>query len=585
VAFLASVFLAGGSAQATELLHEGITEPKTPWWQHAVFYEIYPRSFKDTNGDGIGDINGITSKLDYLKELGVDAIWITPCFPSPQVDFGYDISDYCAIAPEYGTMADFDNLLAEAKKRNIRILMDFVVNHTSDKHPWFEESRSSRDNPKRDWYIWRDGKNGGPPNNWQSLFGRSAWKLDAKTNQYYYHFFYAEQPDVNWRNPQLKEAMLDVDRFWLKKGVSGFRLDAVGCLFEDPELHDNPVLAGTNNFGDPNTEFKYNDHYPEVHDVMRDLRTVLDTFPGADNAVLVGETSGPDVKSISEMYGKTLDEIQLPMNFHFAYLNMRSAPEFRRLIKEWNANPAGGWPLYFFSNHDQIRHYVRYGDGKNNDAIAKLMAAMLLTVRGTPLLYYGEEIGMENNDPKRVEDVYDPIGKIGWPKEKGRDGERTPMQWTGGQYAGFSTSKPWLTSADSFKTHNVETETKDKDSLLNFYKTLIKLRGHEPFKNGDCKFVDANDPNILSYVRPAYGHSQDCLVTLNFSDKPVEFTPLLTGQAITFPHGEENVPLSKLVVQPLVPADASCSKAIYRGGDTLHMPPFGVFIAEIKRSN
>jgi len=561
----------------------GAHERKEAWWKHAVFYEIYPRSFKDSNGDGIGDINGITSKLDYLKDLGIDAIWITPCFPSPQVDFGYDISDYCAIAPEYGTMADFDNLLAEAKKRNIRILMDFVVNHTSDKHPWFEESRSSKDNPKRDWYIWRDGKNGGPPNNWQSLFGRSAWKLDPKTNQYYYHFFYAEQPDVNWRNPQLKEAMLDVARFWLKKGVSGFRLDAVGCLFEDPELHDNPVLAGTNNFGDPNTEFKYNDHYPEVHDVMRDLRAVLDTFPGADDPVLVGETAGPDVKSISEMYGNKLDEIQLPMNFHFAYLNKRSAPEFRKMIQEWDSNPAGGWPLYFYSNHDQIRHYVRYGDGKNNDAIAKLMAAMLLTVRGTPLLYYGEEIGMENNDPKRVEDVYDPIGKLGWPKEKGRDGERTPMQWTPGQYAGFSTGKPWLTSPDSFKSHNVEAESASEDSILNFYKALIKLRKEESFMHGSLRMVDVDNPDILSYVR-SNGYGTDGLVVLNFSDKAVDFTPHLSARAIVFPQSNDFEKLEQAIVEKTLVAGAD-QKVIYHGGNTLHMPPFGVFVAQIRQSN
>ncbi len=381
-----------------------------PWWQHAVFYEIYPRSFADSNGDGIGDLNGITSKLDYLHDLGIEAIWLTPCYPSPQVDFGYDISDYCNIAPEYGTLADFDRLVAEAKKRNIKIVMDFVVNHTSDKHPWFEASRSSKTDPKRDWYIWRDGKPGGlPPNNWVSIFGHSAWTLDPKTNQYYYHFFYVQQPDLNWRNPEVRKAMMDVARFWLNRGVGGFRLDAVGCLFEDPELHDNPVLPGKNNFGDPNTENKYNDHYPEVHDVMRDLRHVLDSYK--DNPVLIGETSGPNVASLSTMYGAKLDEIQLPMNFMFAYLNKRSAPEFRKLISEWDANPARGWPLYFFSNHDQVRHYIRYGDDKHRDEIAKLMAALLLTVRGTPLLYYGEELGMENNDPKRVEDVFDPIGK------------------------------------------------------------------------------------------------------------------------------------------------------------------------------
>jgi alpha-glucosidase len=395
-----------------------------PWWKHAVVYEIYPRSFADSNGDGMGDIKGITSKLDYLKGLGVDALWLTPCYPSPQVDFGYDISDYTTIAPEYGTMADFDELVAEARKRNIRIIMDLVMNHTSDKHPWFVESSSSKDNPKRDWYIWRDG--GGettPPNNWTSIFGHSAWKFDPRTNQYYYHFFYPEQPDLNWRNPEVRKAMYDVAKFWLDRGVAGFRLDAIGTLFEEPDLPDNPVLAGKNKFGDPNTEWIHNDHLPEVHDVLKELRKVLDSYP--DDRVLIGETSGKDVTDLCTMYGKNLDEIQLPMNFFFAYINKLSPTEFRTRIGEWDKNPSGGWPLYFFSNHDQVRHYVRYGDKVNNDDIAKLTATMLLTLRGTPLLYYGEELGMENNDPKTKEAVQDPIGKLGWPEEIGRDGERT----------------------------------------------------------------------------------------------------------------------------------------------------------------
>jgi alpha-glucosidase len=535
-----------------------------PWWQHAVFYEIYPRSFKDSNGDGIGDINGITSKLDYLHELGIDAIWLTPCYPSPQVDFGYDISDYCAIAPEYGTMADFDRLVAEAKKRNIKIVMDFVVNHTSDKHPWFLASASSKSDPKRDWYIWRDGKNGGPPNNWQSLFGHSAWKLDPKTNQYYYHFFYAEQPDLNWRNPELRKAMMEVAKFWLKRGVAGFRLDAVGCLFEDTELHDNPVLPGTNAYGDPNTEYKYNDQYPEVHDIMRELRAVLDKFPGADHPVLIGETAGPDVKKISSMYGANLDEIQLPMNFFFAYANKRSAVDFRKLVGEWDANPAKGWPLYFFSNHDQIRHYVRYGNGTNNDAIAKLMASMLLTIRGTPLMYYGEELGMENNDPKRVEDVFDPIGKIGWPKEKGRDGERTPMQWTAGEHAGFSTAKPWLNPPASFTSHNVEAESKEPNSLLNVYKKLIAMRAKEPFKTGSYEPINIKDENVFAYLRED-GKSK-AIVVLNFSDKKQSFKPEISGA--DFGATKKDVLLKEGVEEV--------------AGDSVVLEPYGVYIAELK---
>src|SRR3989454_5428028 len=247
------------------------------WWQHAVFYEVYPRSFADSDNNGVGDLNGISSKLDYLKDLGVDAIWITPCFPSPQVDFGYDVSDYEAIDPMYGTMKDFDHLVAEAKKRNIRVLLDFVVNHTSDKHKWFEDSKSAKTAEHRDWYIWRDGKGPGePPNNWLSTFGLWAWKLDAKTNQYYYHYFYPEQPDLNWRNPAVEKAMLDVTRFWYKRGVAGFRLDAVDTLFEDPKLTDNRALAGTDKFGRPNMEGKYKKKRPEGHGGKRKLRDTAD---------------------------------------------------------------------------------------------------------------------------------------------------------------------------------------------------------------------------------------------------------------------------------------------------------------------
>ena len=314
-----------------------------PWWQHAVIYEIYPRSFADANNKGTGNLAGITSKLDYLKKLGVDAIWITPCYPSPQVDFGYDISDYENIASEYGTLADFDRLVAEAKKRDIKIIMDLVMNHTSDKSKWFIESRSSKTNPKRDWYIWRDGKaNGAPPNNWQSIFGHSAWTFDANTKQYYYHFFYPQQPDLNFRNPQVSKAMFDVARFWLNRGVAGFRLDAVNTLFEDPNLTDNPILPGKNSFGDPNMDNLHNDQLPEVHDVLRQLRAVLNSYPG--DRVLVGETVGKDVAALSKMYGGNHDEIQLPMNFFFADINKLSAPAFRQQIALSDNNPASGGP-------------------------------------------------------------------------------------------------------------------------------------------------------------------------------------------------------------------------------------------------
>ncbi|MGC1684468.1 MAG: alpha-glucosidase, partial [Candidatus Acidiferrales bacterium] len=467
------------------------------WWQHAVFYEIYPRSYADSNNNGFGDLNGITSKLDYLKALGVDAIWITPCFPSPQVDFGYDVSDYENIDPTYGTLADFDRLVAEGKKRGIRIILDFVVNHTSDKHQWFIDSRSSRTSAHRDWYIWRDGKAPGvPPNNWLSTFGGSAWTFDSATGQYYYHYFYAGQPDLNWRNPAVKDAMFDVTRWWYKRGVAGFRLDAVDTLFEDPNLKDNPILPGKNKFGDPNMEDTYNHKLPEVHDVLQGLRKVADEY----DSVLIGETWTSNIDELKEYYGEHSNELQMPMDFMFTQVKTLSPPQFRKQIAA--VDSAGGWPVFVISNHDIIRSYNRWGDGEHNDQIAKVMAALYLTLRGTPIMYYGEEIGMENNDPKRREDVKDPIGRLGWPVEKGRDGERTPMQWNHDANAGFTKGTPWLPVPPSYTTHNVADEMKDRNSILNFYKALLALRHTNPaLLEGTYTALNVDDPDIISYLR------------------------------------------------------------------------------------
>jgi alpha-glucosidase len=533
------------------------------WWQHAVFYEIYPRSFADSNNDGIGDLNGIASKLDYLKELGVDALWITPCFPSPQVDFGYDVSDYEAIDPMYGTMKDFDHLVSEAKKRNIRIILDFVVNHTSDKHKWFQDSKSSKTSEHRDWYIWRDGKGPGqPPNNWLSTFGLSAWKLDPKTNQYYYHYFYPEQPDLNWRNPAVEKAMLDVTRFWYKRGVAGFRLDAVDTLFEDPKLTDNPVLPGTDKFGRPNMEEKYNKKLPEVHDVMRKLRSAADEY----GSVLIGETWTTNVSELKDYYGAKNDELQLPMDLMMTEFKGLSADRYRKHIAAVDA--AGGWPTYVITNHDIVRSYTRYADGTHNDDIAKMMAALYLTLRGTAIMYYGEEIGMENNDPKSKDEVQDPIGKLGWPLEKGRDGERTPMQWNDGPNAGFSKAKPWLPVPANAKSHNVASEMKDENSMLSFYRQLLALRHKEPaLLEGDFQLLNGNDPNVLSYARRY--KDEAILVMLNMSGTEqqarLDISPLGFGTArvsvlLTSSH------------KPLPPASG-----------TVPMEPYSAFIAKITK--
>jgi alpha-glucosidase len=529
------------------------------WWQHAVFYEIYPRSFADSNDDGVGDLNGITSKMDYLHDLGVDAIWITPCYPSPQVDFGYDVSNYEDIDPMYGTLADFDHMVAEGKKHTVRIIMDFVPNHTSDRHPWFLDSKSSRTAIHRDWYIWRDGKAPGqPPNNWISLFGGSAWKFDPTTNQYYYHFFYAAQPDLNWRNPLVEKAMLDTTRWWYQRGVAGFRLDAVDTLFEDPELRSNTVLPGANKQGDPNMENKYNTNFPEVHDVLRKLRKVADE----SDAVLIGETWTANIAQLDKYYGNGGNELQMPMDFMFTTVNKLSASEFRRQIAA--VDGARGWPVFVINNHDIVRSYNRYGDGKNNDAIAKLMGAFYLTLRGTPIMYYGEEIGMENNDPKRKEDVRDPIGKTGWPAEKGRDGERTPMQWNTAANAGFSQKAPWLPVPPSFPTHNVASEAKDPDSVLSLYKKVLALRHtNGALLEGAYSALNEDDVNVMSYLRSYKGKA--VLVALNMSATP---------QKASFNLSSKGFPVFNL--KPLIASAEAAAKV-----KEVMLEPFGLLIAEV----
>ncbi len=533
------------------------------WWQNAVFYEIYPRSFADSNNDGIGDLKGIASKLDYLKDLGVDAIWISPCYPSPQVDFGYDVSDYEDIDPMYGTLKDFEHLSNDAKKHDIRIIMDFVLNHTSPQHKWFIDSASSRTSAHRDWYIWRDGKAPGvPPNNWISGFGGSAWQLDPKTKQYYYHYFAVGQPDLNWRNPAVEKAMFDVTRFWYKRGVSGFRLDAVDLLFEDPQLTDNPVLPGKNDLGDPNMDNKYNDKLPEVHTELKKLRAVADQ----NDAVLIGETYTSNREELKEYYGDHNDEIQMPMDFMFCTVNKLSANDFRTQIA--NAESTGGWPVYVIGNHDMTRSYDRYGDGKNNDQIAKLMAGMYLTLRGTPIMYYGEELGMENNDPVRKEDVKDPIGIAGWPTEKGRDGERTPMQWDDSPNAGFSKATPWLPVPASYKTHNVASELANPASVLQFYRRLLALRRHEhALLYGDYVALNQDNPQVLSYLRRY--KNEAVLVVLNMSS---------TTQQLSFNLAESGFGSAK-------PATLLTTSAASTGGqsDQISLDPFAVYIARVSK--
>ena len=540
-----------------------------PWWKHAVIYEIYPRSFQDSNRDGVGDLNGITRRLDYLRDLGVDAIWIAPIYPSPQVDFGYDISDYQNIDPQYGTLADFDRLVAQAKKRNIRVLMDAVMNHTSDKHPWFIESESSKTNPKRNWYVWRDGRAPGePPNNWLSLFGHSAWQFSPRTGQYYYHYFYIQQPDLNWRNPQVEAAMFQMLRFWLDRGVAGFRLDAITALLEDPQLRDEPVLGGTNAQGDPNLNEIYTNDLPGNHDIIRRMRAMIDTYPG--DRLLVGETYVAHTAQLDPWYGGARhDELQLPMDTLVGLDKRLDAGRFRRLLSEAQTELHGGQPLLVFDNHDQIRSWDRYGDGVHNAAIARIIAALLLTSRDAALLYQGEEIGQITATPSRVEDVRDPIGITGWPKEKGRDGERTPMQWDGSAQAGFSANPhTWLPVTANYPTVNVATESADPQSLLNWYKRLIALRrSSAALRDGRTVMLDASNPHVLTYARTAPG-GETVLVSLNMS---AERQTIPLGLAAAGLHGTQ---LRTLLASPAPVTAAAADRRVT-------LEPFAAWVASV----
>ena len=572
-AALAVIFFAAGSlyAAAPAPAQDAAAQSSAvPWWKHAVIYEIYPRSFQDTTGNGIGDINGIIQRLDYLQSLKVNAIWLTPIYPSPLKDFGYDISNYEAIDPMYGTMAEFDHLVAAAKARHIRVIMDMVMNHTSDQSPWFKESRSSRNNPKRDWYVWRDGKGSGiPPNNWQSDFGGSAWTYDPTTKQWYYHKFLAAQPDLNWRNPAVEKAMFDACRFWLNKGVAGFRLDAIPELFEDPQFRDEKVLPGKNVDGEPRLDQSMTENLPEVHVVMRALRKLVDSYPG--DRVLIGETYLSNIQEQLAWYGGAQhNELQLPMDMQVGFINKLDVDKFRAKINQAETGLDDYMPLFVFDNHDNARSWNRYGDGKHDAAIARIIASILLTTRSADLMYYGQEIGMVTTPPRTLADVKDPAGIRGWPRYKGRDGERTPMQWDTGKNAGFSTAaKTWLPIPASYKTVNVQVESAQPDSLLNWYKRLIDMRATNPaLHRGQNVMVNTSDSSVLSYLRKNPGHGPSVLVAMNFTAQPHTVSYNLQSQGI---HGHRATALLE---------DGGVKKTVDLGSVTL--PPFAVFIGSVQ---
>jgi alpha-glucosidase len=494
------------------------------------------------------------------------------------VDFGYDIADYDGVDPQYGTLADFDRLVAAAKQHGIRIVLDMVLNHTSDKHPWFIESARSKSGSKHDWYVWRDGKTGSdgkktPPNNWESVFGHSAWEFDPARDQFYYHKFYPQQPDLNWRNPDVEQAMFGAMRFWLDRGVAGFRLDAIPTLFEDPEDRDERVLPGTNAFGDPNLAEERTSNLPEVHAVIRRMRAMVDRYPG--DRVLIGETYLPTIDDLDKWYGGARhDELQLPMDMNIGFANTLDAALFRTRIEEVETRVHGSQPLLVFDNHDNARSWDRYAPGIADDApakiaIAKELAVLLLTSKATALMYYGEELGMHTATPLRREDVLDPIGITGWPREKGRDGERTPMQWDASNpQAGFSTnSHPWLPVPADYESVNVHSELAEPDSLLNWYRQLIALRRRDAaLRAGSIRMLDRGNPTVFSYLREAKSGAA-VLIVLNMSP---------ATQTVSLDLGAHSGVVSTLLASAPALRDQRAVKDVA-------LPPYAAWVASVRR--
>jgi len=502
--------------------------PDRDWWRGAVIYQIYPRSYQDTNGDGIGDLPGITRRLKHVAELGADAIWISPCFRSPMKDYGYDVSDYCDIDPMFGTLADFDAMVAEAHRLGLKVMIDGVISHTSDEHPWFAESRKSRSNPKADWYVWADPKpDGSPPNNWLSIFGGSAWQWDARRMQYYLHNFLAEQPDLNFHNRKVQDALLDVARFWMDRGVDGFRLDTINFYFHSQGLEDNPVLPPEerNDQTAPSVNpYNFQDHIydksrPENLKFLERLRAALDKYPAA---ATVGEV-GDSQRGLQVVADYTTGSKRVHMCYAFDFLAPEkiSAANVRKVLEDFGRVASDGWACWAFSNHDVVRHATRWGKGeKDLAAYLKVLSALMLSLRGSVCLYQGEELGLTEAE-LRFEDLRDPYGIRFWPEFKGRDGCRTPMVWEAARKnGGFSKAKPWLPVPPEHLPKAVDTQSGHDDALLEHYRRFIAFRReHAALAKGDIAFIAA-EGDVLAFTR---SHGNERIVcAFNLGSKPQE---------------------------------------------------------------
>ena len=506
------------------------------WWKHGVIYHIYPRSFMDSNGDGVGDIQGVINKLDYLAELGIDAIWLSPVFLSPMVDFGYDVSDYRKIDPVFGTMDDFKLLIQKAHEIGIMVISDMILNHTSVQHNWFKESRSSENNPKRNWYIWKEGKNGKPPNNWKSAVGGSAWELDGKTGHYYYHSFFKDQPDLNWRDEELSETFFQELRFWLDLGVDGFRLDVINFIAKDKKFRDNPYLFSNPLF----QSHVFTRNRPKSFKIVKELRKLTDQY---NNRVLIGEiyTTPPGNSKIAGSYLADGYGIHLAFDFSLIFRTWNARNYFDCISEGYRSIPNKGWPAIVLSNHDLFRSIDRFPWRRHKDEKAKVTAALLLTLKGTPFIYYGEEIGMRNSKIKR-RDIRDPLGKLYWPFFKGRDKARTPMQWDSTEHGGFSSVKPWLPVNKDAIFRNVENQKDEEESLLNFYRDLIKLRKTcLSLQQGSWIPLLTGRKGVLIYARIL--EEERIIIVLNFRGRKtrINLAEHSSGSVLVSTHRNTNV--------------------------------------------